>query len=67
MVRFHDELHQFADQVPILVVEKRSCEAEVAHAARTTDSVDVFFYIRRQVEVDDVLNVWDVQATGSNL
>ncbi len=39
---------------------------QVAHTPRTTDAVDVLFDVGRQVKVDDVLDVRNVETAGSN-
>ncbi len=39
---------------------------EIAHASGTTDAVDVLFDVGREVEVDDVLDMRDVETARSD-
>jgi len=67
LVRLDNEFDQVLGQIPIFLVEEGGGETEVAHAAGTTDPVNVLVHVGRQVEVDDVLHVGDVQTTSCNL
>lgn len=59
---FNEQLHQVARQAAVAVVEERRRDAEVAHTARTTNTMDVLFHVRRQVKVYHVTNVGYIQA-----
>ena len=66
LVTLHQQLDQILDKVAILVVEEGGGEAEVAHATSSTNPVHVLLHVSRQVKVDDVLHVGDVQTTSSD-
>lgn len=40
---------------------------EVSDTSRTANTVNVLLNVTGQVKVDDVLHVWDVQASGRHL
>ncbi len=60
LARLGNQFDQIFGQVSILVVEERGGEAQVTHAAGTTDAMNVLLDVRWQVEVDDVLDIRDV-------
>ncbi len=67
LIGLHDKLDQVLGQVPVLLVEERGGQPEVAHPAGSADAVDVLVDVRREVKVDDVLHVGDVQTASSHL
>lgn len=40
---------------------------QVPHSPRSSDAVDILLYVARQVEVDDMLYVGDVQTPSGDL
>ena len=67
LLRLGQQLHEVAHQVAVVLVEEAGGQADVAHAAGTSDAVDVLLDVRRHVEVDDVLDMGDVQTAGRHL
>lgn len=56
-----------AGNVSVLRLGEQRCgDAEVAGAAGTTNLVHVLVNVGRQVKVDDVRDVGDIQTTGSD-
>jgi len=66
LIRFDQQLHQIGANVAILVVEEARRDSQVTHAAGTTDSMHILLDIRRQIVIDDVLNVRNVQTASSD-
>ena len=66
LLGFDHKLVQVSRNVSILVVEERSCQTEIAHTASTTNAVDVLFDVVRQIKVNDVLNVGNIQTTSGD-
>uniref|UniRef100_A0A182QW56 Uncharacterized protein n=1 Tax=Anopheles farauti TaxID=69004 RepID=A0A182QW56_9DIPT len=58
--------HQSVGDVAILLVEERGGRTEVTHATGTTDAMHVLLHLGRQIEVDHLLHVRNVQPTGGN-
>ena len=67
LIRLHNEFDQIFGQVSVLVIEERRGQAQVAHSAGSSDAVNVLLDVRGHVEVDDVLDVWNVESSCSNL
>ena len=51
-----------SQQSPFFAITERECESFSTRARGATDSVDVIFGFHRQVKVDDVRDVVDVDA-----
>lgn len=62
LLGFDQQLDEIARQPAVGVVEERRGNAEVTHAACTSDTMHVFFHVRRQVEIDHVTHVWYIQT-----
>jgi hypothetical protein len=67
LVCFDDQLNKIFSYISILVVEKRGCKSKVAHSSSAANTVNVFVHVRRQIEIDDVLDVGNVEPSCGNL
>lgn len=67
MVSLLQHLQQRAGNVAVLRLGEQRCgNAEVAGAAGTTDLMHVLVNVGRQVKVDDVCDIGNIQTTGSD-
>uniref|UniRef100_A0A182JJJ6 Uncharacterized protein n=1 Tax=Anopheles atroparvus TaxID=41427 RepID=A0A182JJJ6_ANOAO len=64
--RLGEQPHQPVGDVAVLLVEERGGRTEVAHAPGTPNAVHVLLHLRRQVEVDHLLDVGNVETAGGN-
>ncbi len=67
LFRLRQELEQITTDVPVAIVEEGRGQAKVPHTTRAANTMDVLLNVAGEVKVDDVLHVWDVQSSGSNL
>ena len=58
---------QLTYDVLVLVVEEAGGLSQVPDTTSTTDPMHILLNVRGKVKVDDVLNVRDVETSGSNL
>lgn len=70
LLRLDQDLDEVFGDVLVAVIVERCCLALVANASSATNAVDVFgdtiVLSGRQIIVDDMLDVGDVQSTGSD-
>lgn len=62
LLSFNKQLNQIPSEPAVGIVEEWSGYPEVTHPASTTDTVDVLLHVGRQVEVDHVTHVGDIQT-----
>ena len=66
LIGLHQQLDQVLDQVPVLLIEEAGGKTQVTHTTSSTNTVDILLYISWQVKVDDMLDIGDIQTSGSN-
>ncbi|CAH0053234.1 unnamed protein product [Clonostachys solani] len=66
LVGFLEELHKLSDDTTVATVEEGSGNTRVSSTTSTTNTVDVVVNVSRQVIVDDVGDIGDIETTGSN-
>lgn len=62
LLSLNEQLDEVPREASVGVVEEGSGHAEVTHTAGTTDAVDVLLHVGRQIEVDHVTHVGNVQT-----
>lgn len=66
LFRFDQQIHHAARQIPVAIVEKRRGQTQITHTTRTSDTVDVLLDVGRQIEIDHVLDVGDVETASGH-
>lgn len=66
LIRLLEQIKQLADDVLVVAVEERGRDTGVASTASTTDTVDVVVNVRREIVVDDVGDVGNVETTSGD-
>jgi hypothetical protein len=62
-----EQLSQFSYNPSVFLVDEREGATGVSGTACTTDAVDVIVDVGREVVVDDLGDVRDIQATGGDV
>ena len=65
LVGLDQQLNQVLDKVPVLLIEEAGGKAQVTHTTGSTNTVNILLHISRQVKVDDMLHIGDIQTSSS--